>query len=41
MPEANLPNNLLGWIVAVGAGVIGFFAGFLFIALMRGVIGGS
>lgn len=40
MPEARLPSTPLGWLVAVGAGVIGFFAGFIFIAVMRSVLGG-
>jgi hypothetical protein len=32
MPRAELPSSPLGWLVAVGAGIIGFLAGFLFIA---------
>ena len=31
MPRAELPNSLTGWAVAVGAGIVGFLAGFVFI----------
>ena len=33
MPRAELPTSLLGWAVAVGAGIVGFLAGFVFILL--------
>lgn len=39
MPKAGLPNSWQGWLVAIGAGVVGFFAGFLFIALMSHLLG--
>jgi hypothetical protein len=39
MPEANLPNTLKGWLVAIGAGVVGFLAGFVFIALCQRFLG--
>jgi hypothetical protein len=28
MPEATLPTNLKGWVVALGASLVGFIAGF-------------
>jgi len=33
MPRAELPTSLKGWAVAVGAGIVGFLAGFVFILL--------
>jgi len=32
MPSAELPTSMTGWLVAVGAGIVGVLAGFLFIA---------
>jgi hypothetical protein len=29
MPEAKLPTSAKGWLVALGAGVVGFLAGFI------------
>lgn len=40
MPRAELPTSLQGWAVAVGAGVVGFIAGFLFIAMCNRAIEG-
>lgn len=31
MPRAELPTSPLGWAVALGAGIVGFLAGLLFI----------
>lgn len=39
MPSADLPTSALGWIIALGAGVVGFIAGFLFISLAERMIG--
>jgi hypothetical protein len=39
MPRAELPTSMLGWLVAVGAGVVGFLAGFVFIAIMGSWLG--
>jgi hypothetical protein len=36
---AQLPTSPLGWLVALGAGVIGFLAGFIFIAIMGSWLG--
>lgn len=33
MPRAELPSTTAGWLVAVGAGIVGFLAGFVFISL--------
>lgn len=33
MPRAELPTSLKGWAVALGAGIVGFLAGFVFILL--------
>jgi uncharacterized protein involved in exopolysaccharide biosynthesis len=33
MPRAELPTSTTGWLVAIGAGVVGFLAGFVFIAV--------
>jgi hypothetical protein len=41
MPRAELPTSMVGWMVAVGAGVVGFLAGFLFISLCQKVTRGS
>lgn len=38
MPKAELPTSLEGWMVALGAGVVGFLAGFVFIKIMNGVL---
>lgn len=38
MPQAELPTTLKGWAVAVGAGIVGFLCGFLFIKIMDGLI---
>lgn len=40
MPRAELPTTLLGWLIALGAGVIGFLAGFLFILTTTRMLGG-
>jgi len=40
MPKAELPSSLLGWVVAIGAGVVGFLAGFLFLKIMDVMFGG-
>ena len=37
MPKAELPTNLKGWIVALGAGIVGFLCGFMFIKLCEGM----
>jgi len=37
MPKAELPTTMRGWIVAIGAGVVGFLAGFVFISIMSQV----
>jgi hypothetical protein len=34
MPKAEIPTSLHGWLIAIGAGIVGFLAGFLFISLM-------
>lgn len=39
MPRAELPTSSIGWIVALGAGIVGFLAGFLFISIMERTIG--
>jgi hypothetical protein len=39
MPKAELPNSFKGWMVALGAGVVGFLAGFVFISLMNAWLG--
>lgn len=39
MPRAELPNSTIGWLVALGAGVVGFLAGFVFIALSAKLLG--
>lgn len=39
MPKAELPSSILGWIVALGAGIVGFLAGFVFISIMNGLLG--
>lgn len=38
MPRAELPTTLQGWLVALGAGIVGFLAGFLFIHACNRVI---
>lgn len=40
MPRADLPSSPTGWLVALGAGVVGFLAGFVFISLMQRLLGG-
>jgi hypothetical protein len=35
VPKAELPTSLKGWVVALGAGVVGFLAGFIFIKIMN------
>lgn len=37
MPRAQLPTTLAGWLVALGAGIVGFLAGFVFLRLIGGV----
>lgn len=39
MPTADLPTSLTGWLVALGAGIVGFLAGFVFILLCNRMIG--
>lgn len=39
MPEANLPTTMAGWLVALGAGVVGFLAGFVFISICTRMMG--
>lgn len=39
MPKAELPTSIKGWGVALGAGVLGFLAGFVFISLMNRTVG--
>jgi hypothetical protein len=39
VPKAELPTSLIGWLVAVGAGIVGFLAGFVFMALCARMIG--
>lgn len=39
MPHAELPTSLLGWLAAVTAGVVGFLAGFVVLAVFERVIG--
>lgn len=39
MPKADLPTSPLGWLIALGAGMVGFFAGFLFIAMCERAFG--
>lgn len=39
MPQAVLPSSPIGWAVALGAGIVGFIAGFVFIRLMNGMVG--
>lgn len=39
MPKAELPSSPVGWITALGAGIVGFMAGFIFIRLMNGLFG--
>jgi len=39
MPKAELPTSAAGWAVAIGAGIVGFLAGFIFIRLMNGLLG--
>jgi hypothetical protein len=38
MPRAELPSSLTGWLIAIGAGIVGFLAGFLFISLCNRLI---
>jgi hypothetical protein len=38
MPEANLPTSMTGWLVAFGAGIVGFLAGFVFITACNRVL---
>lgn len=40
MPHAELPTGILGWTVAMGAGIVGFLAGFVFIALCERLLRG-
>jgi len=39
MPEARLPSTPLGWLVALGAGIVGFLAGFVFLTIMGRIVG--
>lgn len=39
MPRADLPTSITGWLVALGAGIVGFLAGFVFIRIMNGIYG--
>lgn len=39
MPRAELPTNPLGWAVALGAGIVGFLAGLLFIHACNQIAG--
>jgi hypothetical protein len=39
MPRAELPTSLIGWLVALGAGIVGFLAGFVFMAACARMIG--
>lgn len=39
MPAADLPSSFVGWLVALGAGIVGFMAGFLFISLCQKLAG--
>ena len=38
MPHAELPSSPVGWLVAVGAGIIGFLAGFVFMAICERMV---
>ncbi len=40
MPKAELPTSLIGWVAAIGAGVVGFLSGFVFLKLMDMMFGG-
>lgn len=35
MPKAKLPNSAAGWLVTVIAAMVGFLAGFLFLAALE------
>lgn len=39
MPHADLPTTPLGWLAAIGAGLVGFMAGFYFLALLTRMTG--
>ena len=39
MPAAELPTSPVGWAVAIGAGIVGFLAGFIFIRLCHTLFG--
>jgi hypothetical protein len=38
MPRAELPSTLKGWMVAIGAGIVGFICGFIFITIANRTI---
>lgn len=40
MPKASLPSTPLGWLIALGASMVGFIAGFIALALLTHLIGG-
>jgi uncharacterized protein involved in exopolysaccharide biosynthesis len=39
MPEARLPSSPQGWLVALLAGIVGFMAGFVTIAILGRMLG--
>ena len=41
MPKAELPTSPMGWLTAIGAGIVGFLAGFVFICLMNRMVPGA
>jgi hypothetical protein len=41
MPVARLPSSPAGWFVALLAGVVGFMAGFVTIAILTRMVGGG